>query len=85
VASAAAVADAHSGMAAAAPVASSAVTGSSAAVLQRPLSAAQVTITPTASPGTAVVGNLYIDDFVPATQDAGSELLAVPNAYTVGS
>ena len=44
-----------------------------------------VTITPTGKPGTVVSGTLYIDDFVPATQDSGSELLAIPYAYTIGS
>jgi hypothetical protein len=42
-----------------------------------------VTITP-AGPAGPVSGNLYIDDFVPATQDSGSEIHAIPYSYTVG-
>jgi hypothetical protein len=44
-----------------------------------------VTVTPEAAPGTVVSGNLYVNDFVPAVQDAGSEITAIPYSYTVGS
>jgi hypothetical protein len=41
-----------------------------------------VTITPE-GPAGLVSGNLYVDDFVPATQDSGSEIHAIPYSYTV--
>jgi hypothetical protein len=47
-----------------------------------------VTITPSAAPGTVVQGNLYIDDalgnIVPFGQVSGDELSALPYRYTVG-
>jgi hypothetical protein len=47
-----------------------------------------VTITPSASAGTVVSGNLYIDDFMtnvpPYGQQATDELSALPYEYTVG-
>ena len=48
-----------------------------------------VTITPSASPGTVVSGNLYVDDFMtgvpPYGQQATDELSALPYEYTIGS
>jgi hypothetical protein len=48
-----------------------------------------VTITPSASAGTVVSGNLYIDDFLtnvpPFGQQSSDELSALPYEYTVGS
>jgi hypothetical protein len=45
-----------------------------------------LTITPSqaGSPGTLVQGTLYVDDLVPAVQDGGSEVQAIPYAYQVG-
>ncbi len=43
-----------------------------------------MTITPEDTPGTVVSGTRYIDDFVSATQDSGSEVVAIPYAYTIG-
>jgi len=45
-----------------------------------------LTITPSQAgpPGTIVQGTLYVDDLVPAVQFGGSEVLAMPYAYTVG-
>jgi hypothetical protein len=45
-----------------------------------------VTITPSQAgpPGTMVQGTLYVDDLVPAVQDGGSEVQAIPYAYQVG-
>ena len=48
-----------------------------------------VTITPNASSGTVVSGDLYVDDYVssvsPYNQLSGDELAALPYEYTVGS
>jgi hypothetical protein len=48
-----------------------------------------VTITPSAAPGTVVSGDLYVDDFAsgvpPYGQLSGDELAAIPYEYTVGS
>jgi hypothetical protein len=48
-----------------------------------------VTITPSAAPGTVVSGDLYVDDFAsgvpPYDQLSGDELAAIPYEYTVGS
>jgi hypothetical protein len=48
-----------------------------------------VTITPSAAPGTVVAGHLYVDDFAsgvaPYDQQSGDELTALPYEYTVGS
>ncbi len=48
-----------------------------------------VTITPNASSGTVVSGDLYVDNFIsgvpPYAQLSGDELAALPYEYTVGS
>jgi hypothetical protein len=48
----------------------------------------QVTITPSAAPGTVVKGTLYVDDVQgsvpPSGQLSGDELVALPYEYTVG-
>jgi hypothetical protein len=44
-----------------------------------------LTVTPTAPPGTVVRGTLYLDDFADSLQFlSGSQLAAIPYAYTVG-
>jgi hypothetical protein len=47
-----------------------------------------VTITPSASPGALVSGDLYVDDLAgplaSSGQTAGDELIALPYKYTVG-
>jgi hypothetical protein len=47
-----------------------------------------VTITPSAAPGTVVSGTLYVDDFLnnipPYGQVASDELAGIPYTYTVG-
>jgi hypothetical protein len=48
----------------------------------------EVTITPSATPGSVVSGKLYVDDFLddvpPFGQITGDELAAIPYSYTVG-
>jgi len=47
-----------------------------------------VTITPSAAPGTVVSGTLYVDDFLsnipPYGQVAANEVAGLPYTYTVG-